>query len=101
MDHQERRSAKRYRFNFPLKVSWSDRQTLTKTAEVSSRAVYFFFAETLPVGTPLQFVLTLFPEVTESKPVQLTCGGHVLRADALPGRIGIAASIDHYEFERL
>ena len=101
MDYEDRRSARRYRFKFPLRVSWSGRESLTETAVVSSRAVYFFFAETLPVGTPLQFVLTLFPELSESKPVQLTCGGHVLRADALPGRIGIAASIDHYEFERL
>ena len=48
---------------------------------------------------PLHFVLT-FPELAESKPVHLKCEGHVLRTDALAGRIGIAASIDHYEFER-
>jgi hypothetical protein len=101
MDQEERRSAKRYRFEFPLKVNWSERESMTETAEVSSRAVYFFLGEALPVGTPIRFVLTLFPDLNESKPVKLKCEGHVLRIDALPGRIGIAASIDHYEFERL
>ena len=99
MDQAERRSAKRYRFRFSLKVNWSERESLAETAVVSSRAVYFFFREALPVGAPLHFVLTL-PELTASKRVQINCDGRVLRADVLPDRIGIAASIDHYEFER-
>jgi len=100
MDQEERRGAKRYRFKFPLKVSWSKREFLTETTEVSSRAVYFFLRETLPVGTLLRFVLTLYPELNESKPIQLKCEGHVLRADVFAGRTGIAASIDHYDVVR-
>jgi hypothetical protein len=101
MDYEERRSAKRYRFKFPLNVSWPGGESLADTTEVSSRAVYFFMRKGFPVGTPLRFVLTLFPELSESKPVHLKCEGRVLRTDFLAeGRIGIAASIDQYEFER-
>ena len=102
MDYEERRSAKRYRFRFPLKVIWcGTRESLTQTAEVSSRGVYFFLPESLPVGTPIEFVLTLYPEATESKPVRLKCRGHVLRiVPVAEDQIGIAASIDKYEFDR-
>ena len=106
MDYQERRSAKRYGFKFPLQVSWFGRpESLTETVEVSSRAVYFFLPETLTVGTPLQFVFTIFPGLSESKSVRLKCEGHVLRTEAVNGvqlgHFGIAASIDQYVFERL
>lgn len=100
MDSEERRSAKRYPFKFPLRVNWSERESLTETVEVSSRTVYFFLRETPPVGTPVRFVLTLYPELNESKPIRLKCQGHVLRTDVLAGRTGVAASIDHYDFER-
>jgi hypothetical protein len=99
MDYEERRSAKRYPFKFPLRVSWSERESLTETVQVSSRAVYFFLPETPSVGTPLRFVLTLYPQLNESKPIHLKCEGYVLRTDVLAGRTGIAASIDHYDFE--
>jgi hypothetical protein len=106
MNYEERRGAKRYGFKFPLQVSWPGRpESLTETAEVSSRAVYFFLPETLTVGTPLQFVFTLFPGLSEPKAVRLKCEGHVLRTEAVngvqTGHVGIAASIDHYVFERL
>jgi len=102
MDHEERRSAKRYRFRFPLKVTWSGtRESLTQTVEVSSRGVYFFLSESLQAGTPIEFVLTLYPEFTESKPVRLKCHGRVLRmVPVAEDQIGIAASIDQYEFDR-
>jgi hypothetical protein len=103
MEYQERRRTKRYRFKFPMKVRWSrTRELLTETADVSSRGVYFFSTERLAVGTPLQFVLTMYPELNESKPVRLKGRGYVRRTDAISeGRMGIAASIDHYVFERL
>ena len=103
MEYEERRSTRRYRFKFPLKVSWSrTRELLTETADVSSRGVYFFLTERLPVGTPLQFVLTMYPDPSESKPVRLKCRGYVRRIHVISeGRIGTAATIDHYAFERL
>jgi PilZ domain len=102
MDQEERRSAKRYRFRFPLKVTWDGtRELMTQTVEVSSRGVYFFLSESLPVGTPIEFVLTLYPDPTESKPVRLQCQGRILRIVPLAeDQIGIAASIDQYEFDR-
>jgi PilZ domain len=106
MDYVERRSAQRYRFKFPLQVSWPGRpEALTETVEVSSRAVYFFLPETLALGTPLQFVFTIFPGLSEPKSVRLKCEGHVVRTEAVKGvqlgHVGIAASIDQYVFERL
>lgn len=100
MDYEERRSAKRYRLQFPLRVRWSGaREAITKTVDISSRGVYFFLSEALPRETPIDFVMTLFPELAESKRVQLECRGHVQRTDVLAKcRVGIAASIDSYEF---
>ena len=102
MDQEERRSVKRYRFRFPLKIAWDGtRETMTQPVEVSSRGIYFFLSESLPVGTPTEFVLTLYPELTESEPVCLKCHGRVVRiALVSEEHFGIAASIDHYEFER-
>jgi len=106
MRHEERRSAQRYRFKFPLRVSWpGGPESLTETVDVSSRAVYFFLTETLAVGTPVQFVFTFFPGLRKPKSVRLKCAGHVLRTEAVKGvqlgHFGIAASIDQYVFERL
>src|SRR5689334_18985008 len=102
MDHEERRSAKRYRFRFPLKVTWDgSRELMTQTVEVSSRGVYFFLSESLPVGTPIEFVLTLYPDLTEAKLVRLKCRGRILRiVPVAADQIGIAASIDQYGFDR-
>ena len=102
MDPEERRGAKRYRFSFPLKVTWSGtRESLTQTVEVSSRGVYFFLSESLPAGTSLEFVLALYPDPAESKPLRLKCQGRVQRiVPVAENQFGIAASIDHYEFER-
>jgi hypothetical protein len=103
MEYEERRRTKRYRFKFPLKVTWSrTRELQTETADLSSRGVYFYLTERLPVGTPLQFVLTLYPDLSESELVRLKCRGYVRRIHAISeGRIGIAATIDHYDFVRL
>jgi hypothetical protein len=100
LEDEERRGAKRYRFTFPLKVSWSGtRETLTETVDVSTRGVYFLLSEPLAVGTPIEFVLTLLLGQDEAKPVRLNCHGHVQRTDAAAdGRMGVAASIDSYEF---
>lgn len=102
MDQEERRSAKRYRFRFPLKITWDGtRESMTQTVEVSSRGIYIFLSESLPVGTPIEFVLTLYPELTESEPVRLKCQGRVQRVVPMSEEhFGIAASIGHYEFER-
>jgi hypothetical protein len=103
LEDEERRSAKRYRFKAPLKVSWPGRgETLTETVEVSSRGVYFLLSEPLAVGTPIEFVLTLLLEPDEARPVHLNCHGHVQRTAAVvDGRMGVAASIDSYEFASL
>ena len=102
MDYEERRSSKRYHFRFPLKVHWpGTRESLTEALNVSSRGVYFFLPEPLPLGAPIDFVMTLFPELTETKPVHVNCRGRVQRSEVLTRRrFGIAASIDSYEFVR-
>ena len=73
------------------------------TRNVSSSGVYFEFASSLDVGTPLEFVLTLPEQITKGNAVRIRCMGKVVRVDpgkSEEGSLGIAATIERYEFLR-
>jgi len=72
-----------------------------QTRDVSSGGVYFEMAEAPHPGSRLEFVLTLPAEITLTGPVQIRCIGKVIRVDRGDGRqVGVAATIDRYEFLR-
>ena len=74
-----------------------------QTRNVSSSGVYFEFASPLDVGTALEFILTLPEQITKGNAVRIKCVGKVVRVDqgkTEPGSLGVAATIERYEFLR-
>ena len=79
----------------------AEAEELAQTRDVSSGGVYFEVSEAPSPGSRLEFVLTLPTEITLTGPVQIRCVGKVVRVDHGAGRIiGVAATIDRYEFLR-
>jgi hypothetical protein len=97
----ERRTNRRFRLSLPLIAKLPERGDIrAHTRDVSSRGVCFSSPAPLPVGTALQFIMTLPSEVTLSIPLRVRCSGHVIRTEDQQGRaeVTIAAVIDHYDF---
>ena len=81
----------------------SGEETTVKTKDISSSGVYLEFSTPIDVGSSLDFVLTLPGEITQGKSVRVRCKGKVVRVDraATEGNsIGVAATIERYEFVR-
>jgi hypothetical protein len=79
------------------------RAQAVQTHNVSSSGVYFEFASPLDVGTALEFVLTLPEQITKGSAVRIKCVGKVVRVDqgkSEQGSLGVAATIERYEFLR-
>ena len=52
-----------------------------------------------PVGSEIEFVITLPEQVTQSGDVNIRCLGQIVRVEPTSnGRMGIAAKIERYEF---
>ena len=107
MNGTEKRRAKRFPMRLPVAVK-ADQQKLDRlmveTRDVSSSGVYFEFGGPLDVGTSLEFLLTLPEPITKGSPVRIRCIGKVVRVDKDPqaakGHVGVAATIERYEFVR-
>ena len=105
MNAAEKRRARRFPMTLPVAVKAEDLgkgELKVQTRDISSSGVYFEFASPLDVGTALEFVLTLPEEITKGSSVRIKCMGKVVRVDRLRegSHIGIAASIERYEFLR-
>src|SRR3984885_10662743 len=103
--HKERRSTRRFMMRLPLMVRWTDERVVgeasTESREVSSRGLYFYLPKGLRSGSPVEIVMTLPHELTQTGPVRVRCLGRILRTDsANPGDVGVAAAIERYEFLR-
>jgi hypothetical protein len=88
-----------------MTVRWSNGQAVgeasTESRDVSSRGVYFFLPQEVVSGSPVEILLTLPHEITLAGPVRVRCLGRIKRAENdEPGRIGMVAQIDRYEFLR-
>ncbi len=70
-------------------------EEFAQTANVSSNGVLFHSDSKPAIGDPLEYVLTLTPELGPRKPVKIYCLGKVVRQDE---EAGIAATLERYEF---
>lgn len=105
MTAEERRVSQRFQIRLPMIVRWTTNkavgEALTESRDVSSRGVYFFLPKVIVSGSPIEIVLTLPHEITLAGPVKVRCLGRINRADSdEPGRVGLVAQIDRYEFLR-
>jgi hypothetical protein len=102
---EERRASQRFQIRLPMTVRWANGKAVgeaaTESRDVSSRGVYFFLAEEVVNGSPVEILLTLPHEITLAGPVRVRCLGRIKRAESEEaGKIGIVAQIDRYEFLR-
>jgi hypothetical protein len=72
-----------------------------ETSNVSARGVFFISSTKPEEGAPLEFLLTLSPEITLTDNIVIRCKGRVVRVDQSKGsdKVGIAAVIEKYDFE--
>jgi hypothetical protein len=103
------RTGKRFPLQLPIKIHKGDAASETSgmTGNLSAAGVYIRSDAALEVGSPVEFEITLPPEVTGGKEdVVIQCRGRVVRTDepsagAVRGENrGVACVIDSYEFVR-
>lgn len=101
---QEMRATRRFNLRLPVEVKYSTdsvKQAKAHTRDVSSRGISFFFDTQLEPGSDIEFTMTLPPEITLTESIRVRCKGTVVRVEppSTPGgKVGIAATIQHYEF---
>jgi len=106
MNGSEKRRARRFPITLPMLVKADMAEGQPKevqTYNVSSSGVYFESVSPFDVGTALEFVLTLPTQITKGNVVRVKCVGKVVRVDqgkSGKGFLGIAATIERYEFLR-
>ena len=98
----EQRGMRRISLSLPVAVRFDDSpapELTAQTKDVSARGIYFYIDSHPQPGSRLQFTLTLPPEITLTEEIRVRCAGRVVRVDSpVPGRVGIAAAIEEYEF---
>ena len=102
----EARTGKRFPLELPIKIHNESASGEAKgtTGNLSAAGVYIRADAALEVGSPVEFEITLPPEMTGGpEPVTIQCKGRVVRSDPTgeggEGR-GVACVIDSYEFVR-
>jgi len=101
-DGSERREARRFNMNLPLRVLAREakgRELNAQTRDLSYQGLYFLAEADFQVGNEIDFVITLPQQVTQSGEVNIRCQGKIVRVETTEnGRMGIAAKIARYEF---
>ena len=102
---EEARTGKRFPLHLPIKIHQAETgDSKGVTGDLSAAGVYIRADASLDVGSPVEFEITLPPEMTGgAENVTIQCKGRVVRTDesgkASEGR-GVACVIDSYEFVR-
>ncbi len=75
----------------------------TSSRDVSASGLYFSFSEPLEPGSELECEVLLPPALGYKEAVRVRCRGKVVRVDRpqAPGRVGVAATIERYEFVKV
>jgi hypothetical protein len=110
MIQTEQRKSKRFELRLPIELVRTGAERLERTTEtrnISSGGVLFTSETRLPVGEPIEYVVTL-PAGKEPVAVHLHCVGTVIRLETRQQRttkdkerpFQVAATLDRYEFVR-
>jgi hypothetical protein len=99
---QDMRNTRRFSLKLPLTVKFSNGggEAAAETKDVSARGVFFYLDSRVAEGSPIEFTLTLPPEITLTESIRVKCTGKVVRVDQNDPKqqVGIAAAIDQYDF---
>jgi hypothetical protein len=102
----EARTGKRFPLHLPIKIHNESASGEAKgtTGNLSAAGVYIRADASLEIGSPVEFEITLPPDVTGGQEdVVIQCKGRVVRTDPTgntPEGKGVACVIDSYEFMR-
>jgi hypothetical protein len=102
----EARTGKRFPLELPIKIHKESASGDSKgtTGNLSAAGVYIRADASLEIGSPVEFEITLPPDVTGGQEnVVIQCKGRVVRTDptgASADGKGVACVIDSYEFIR-
>ena len=97
----EQRSMRRFALQLPVDITFlhdGTSEVTGRTRDVSSRGAFFYVQSEISEGTPIEFVMTLPPEITLAEPVRVHCAGKVIRVDKSGGEQGVAVAIEKYDF---
>ena len=103
---EEARTGKRFPLELPIKLHSDAASGDAKgtTGNLSAAGVYIRADASLEIGSPVEFEITLPPDVTGGQEnVVIQCKGRVVRTDptgATEDGKGVACVIDSYEFVR-
>lgn len=102
-DGSERREARRFNMNLPMRVlpqQGHSPELRAQTRDVSYRGLYFLADASFEIGSAIEFVITLPRQVTRADDVNIRCQGQIVRVEPTSnGRTGMAAKIERYEFQ--
>jgi len=100
-NYAEMQSAVRFPIKLPISVKLGSSESHTETENISANGVLFRLESDMPVGSPVDFTISLPADVVGAKSdVQLDCRGRVVRSSDEGGRRGVGVVIDEYRFER-
>lgn len=99
----EKRATRRFALRLPVSVNYAGAASAplpAQTRDVSARGICFYLDAPLNTGSPIEFTLTLPPEITLTESIRVRCKGKVVRVDngLADAKVPVAAVIDEYEF---
>ena len=101
-DENNKRATRRFSLRLPVSVRYGEEEEehSAQTRDVSARGICFYIDSAIQAGSPIDFTLTLPPEITLTESIRVRCKGKVVRVDqaAPDGKVAVAAVIDEYEF---
>src|SRR3954469_6335821 len=76
---RDQRSMRRFSMQLPVQVTAQEagQEVLAITKDVSARGVYIYVNSDLAEETPIEFTLTLPPEITMTQSIRVRCKGKV------------------------
>src|ERR1700704_406840 len=99
---QDKRGTRRFALRLPVTVRYgeNEQEQAAQTRDVSARGICFYVDSSIEAGSPIEFTLTLPPEITLTESIHVRCKGKVVRVDGgtPDGKMAVAAIIDEYEF---
>ena len=99
--YTDMQSAARFPVKLPIALKSEAGVRSAETQNVSANGVLFEVDADMPVGSPIDFTISLPAEVVGSDAdVRVDCRGRVVRSFADGGRRGVGVVIDEYRFER-
>ena len=99
---KDKRATRRFALHLPVSVRYAEGEEThqAQTRDVSARGICFFVESGIQAGSPIDFTLTLPPEITLTESIRVRCKGRVVRVEggAPTGKMAVAAVIEEYEF---